>query len=169
MAIKRLSVRSAVSASHCHKSSGYWLWSEPKGRYWLALSPPSGVTTMRCRLAPVGIELHSQPSRLVNTPGSLCRSAAPIISCQASLEVLVVSPKIAIPPILLLISATGSPPFTSADLGKKRAKNARPRPLSRASLSCLTANQRLKLAYRPISSHWMVSPRMARITPSISA
>ena len=169
MAIKRLSVRSPVSANHCHKSSGYWLWSEPKGIYWLALSPPSGVTTIRCRFAPVGIELHSHPSRLVNTPGSLCCSAASIISCQASLEVLVVSPKIATPAILLLISATGSPPFSAADLGKKLAKKARPLSLSSAVFNCLTAHQRLTESYSPISSHSIVSPRIARITPSISA
>ena len=60
----------AVASNHCQRSSGYGLSVLANGRNFCAVSASASVNTTRCKFAPPGIELHSQPTNAVNFPGS---------------------------------------------------------------------------------------------------
>ena len=69
MATKSAPVRSDVDSNQLQRSSGRSLSNALNGTNRLATSAPWGVSTTRCRFAPLGSELHSQPISAVNLPG----------------------------------------------------------------------------------------------------
>ena len=69
-------------SNHFQRPSGRSLSKLLNGRKRCAAAAFAGVNTTRCKFRPSGIEVHSQPTKLVNVPGWLCRSVIAVLSCQ---------------------------------------------------------------------------------------
>jgi len=155
-------VRADVSSSQVQRSSGYGLSTELKGWNRAATSAPALVNTTRCRLAPAGIELHSQPISAVNRPGSFWASAARTASCQTDRA-------IAAAPGMPWRAGCAADSSTEAGFGRNERKAAMPSSRSTTPRSHHSVYQASRRSTSPRSSVGMPCSTTVRITPRYSA